>query len=218
MNIFPDEKEIPFKVLPDKILVNGPGYRFKMDHIFVKVGPALRYRYLFNDAPKPLKGEIILVVLPYWDHLIRDILEIIHDVDWPKPLKIKFHPTVDWKKYKKMIPLKFSVTSESLHELFFSSNMVVGDSTGAIIEAVALGIPVINISKPTSFSHEYLPKTGKGIIWDQAKEAGEVSTLITHFQKILKENPEKLKEEGARLKSLYFAEPTDELIDQAFEL
>ncbi len=182
------------------------------------MGPALRYGHLFNVAPPPLSREVILVVLPHWDHMVRDVLQAIREVDWPKPVKIKFHPTMDWRAYKRTIPHKFSITSEPLQKLIFQAFMVVGGGTGAMLEAASLGIPVVNFIKPKSFIHECMPEIGKGIIWDQANEAGEIGKIITQFQKTLDENPERLKEEGARLKSLYFAEPTDELIGQAFGL
>ena len=49
MNLVPDENEIPFKVVPDKILVNGPGYLFNSELITISIGPSLRYRHLFNS-------------------------------------------------------------------------------------------------------------------------------------------------------------------------
>ena len=48
MNIVADEQEIPFKVIPDKILVNGSGYHFDSAKVRMAVGRALRYKYLFN--------------------------------------------------------------------------------------------------------------------------------------------------------------------------
>ena len=218
MNIFPDESEIPFNVVPDKVLVNGPGYRFDSGKISVGVGPALRYKYLFDFDSLRSTGEIVLVSLPYYDHVVRDILEVIREVDWPKPVKIKFHPTMDWRKYEKMIPQKFSITNASLQKLLCQALMVVGNSTGVMVEAASIGIPVINIKNPNSFSHDYMPEIGKGVIWDEVEEPDEIGKLITQFQKILNEEPKRFKEEGDRIRSFCFSEPTDDLIGQAFEL
>lgn len=218
MNLFADEQEVPFDVVPDRILVNGPGYSFDSSQVRVSVGPSLRYKHLFDGGLLSPARDNILVVLPYWDHVVCDILEIVRQIDWPKPVKVKFHPAMNWRKYEWMILDKFSVTDESIEKLFPHALMVVGDSTGAIIEAASLGIPVINISKSGSFSHDYMPEIGKGIIWDQVEEVEEVSKLVTQFQKMLEENPGQLKEEGTRLKSFCFSEPTDVLIGQAFEL
>jgi len=219
MNIFPDQNDIAFNLVPDKILVNGPGYRYDLDQVKVDVGPALRYKHLFEDTlEKPLAGDIILVVLPYWDHLVRDILGIIRDVDWPRPVKIKFHPSMNWKNYEGMIPGKFSVTNESIQELLSKTLMVAGNGTGSLIEALSLGIPVISINKSSSFSHDFMPEIGKGLIWDRAEGAEGVSKLIAQFQDTIDKNSTRLKEEGIRVRSFCVSEPTNELIDQAFEL
>ena len=219
MNIFPDQNDIPFNLMPDKVLVNGPGFRYDFDQVKVDMGPSLRYKHLFEDAQgEASTGDIILVVLPYWDHLVRDILEIIRDINWPKPVKITFHPSMDCKKYEGMIPEGFSVTSEPIQELLAQTFMVAGSCTGALLEALSLGIPVININKASSISHEFIPEIGKGIIWGQAEDAEGVRTLIAQFQNSIDKNSTQLKEEGLRIRSFCFSEPTEELIGQAFEL
>ena len=125
---------------------------------------------------------------------------------------------MNWKNYKEMIPKKFTVTSESIQKLFSQALMVAGNSTGAIVEALALGIPVISVNKASSISHDFMPEIGKGIIWDRAEDAEGVRKLIAQFKNTMDKNSTQLKEEGVRIRSLYFSEPTDELIGQAFEL
>jgi hypothetical protein len=216
MNIVPDEQEIPFKVVPDKILVNGSGYRFDSDRIKLDIGPSLRYKYLFDHKIK--NKEFILVVMPYWDHITLHMLDMIRKVDWPTPVVIKFHPTVNWKNFKIKIPENFSVSNKDLSSLLPKASITIGHSTGALVEAAALGIPVIDIQYTDNFSHYYMPEIGKEILWSEAKNVKEVESLIYKFQKTLEENPEQLKEEGRKIKSFCFSEPTDELINQAFEL
>ena len=211
------------RLFPEAKVAIGPpidhGFYYDFDQVKVGVGPALRYKHLFKDCHEaPLLEEIVLVVLPYWDHLVRDILGIIRDVDWPKPVKIKFHPTMNWKNYKEMIPEKFTVTNESIQTLLFQAFMVAGNSTGVIVEALALGVPVILVNKANSINHDFMPEIGKGIIWDRAENEEGVRKLIIKFKKTMGENSTQLKEEGARIRSFCFSEPTDELISQAFEL
>lgn len=217
MNLFPDVDEIPFKVIPDKILVNGPSFRFNLDQVPVEVGPSLRYKYLFNSVGSKV-GGFILVVMPYWDHVTNHVLSVIREVDWPVPVKIKFHPTMNWEKYKTKIPEKFSVTTEPLPSVLPGALMVVGHSTGALVEAAALGIPVIDILCPKKFSHDYTPESGNGVIWGQADNSKDVGLLIKNFQETLKENPKQLEGEGREMRSFCFAEPTEELMRRAFEL
>ena len=53
---------------------------------------------------------------------------------------------------------------------------------------------------------------------DTELSVDSLKKLVVQFEKALDENPEQLKEEGVRLKSFCFSEPTDELIGRAFEL
>jgi ABC-type Fe3+-hydroxamate transport system substrate-binding protein len=96
--------------------------------------------------------------------------------------------------------------------------MVAGSSTGALVEALSLGIPVISINKASSISHDFIPEIGKGIIWGRAENAEGVRKLIAQFQNTMSENSTQLKEEGIRIRSFCFSAPTDELIGRAFEL
>ena len=143
---------------------------------------------------------------------------MVSKVDWPVPVVIKLHPTRDWKNYEAMIPEKFSITSEPISQLLKKTLIAVGQCTGGLMEAGALGIPAIDIQCPEKFSHFYMPEIGKGILWDQAKNAQEIERLIKQFQKTLKENSEQLKEEGKKMKAFCFSDPTEEAINQAFEL
>ena len=218
LNIVPDEHEASFDVIPDKVLVNGPGYLFESECTQIDIGPSLRYAHLFNAEVHPSVGEIILVLMPFWDHVVRHILTIIREVDWPVPVEIKFHPATDRKTYGNCLPEGGRVTDENLAELLQRTRMILGRVSGSQVEAAALGIPVIDIRDPDQFSHGCMPETGKGILWDEAVGAGEVARRVSQFQEILQSNPSLLKEEGARLRSTYFTEPTDELIGQAFGL
>jgi hypothetical protein len=96
--------------------------------------------------------------------------------------------------------------------------IVLGNGTGSLVEAVALGIPVINIQSRSGFSHNYMPEAGKGVLWDHAVEAKEVTRLVSKFKNFLESDPSRLKKEGEQIKSNLFSAPTDKLIGQAFQL
>ena len=96
--------------------------------------------------------------------------------------------------------------------------IVLGNGTGSLVEAIALGIPVIDIQNRLEFSHDYMPELEKGIIWNQVTEANDIIQLVDRFQKTLESDSSRLKKEGARIKSSIFSEPSDESIGKAFEL
>ena len=217
MNLVPDENEIPFKVVPDKILVNGPGYLFNSELITISIGPSLRYRHLFNSHKLRSKPEYFLIIMPYWDHIVYHIFEVLKGVDWPLPLKIKFHPDTDSDKFKLDFPGMFSVTNQSIPSLLNKTFITIGCSP-ALIEAASLGIPVIQIQYLDNFNHDYMPEIGKGILWDIANDAKDINNLINMFQLTLNNNPYLFKDEGRKIKSFCFSEPNERLINTAFDL
>jgi hypothetical protein len=218
LNIVPDDCEAPFGLIPDKILVNGTGYQFESEHTQVNIGPSLRYAHLFNTEIHPSEGTTILVLLPIWDDIVSNILRILCEIDWTMPVEIKFHPSTNQKILKTSLPKKSLVTEKSLPELLMRAQIVIGGGSGSQVEAAALGVPVIDIQEPNRFSYSYMPEIGRSILWDRATDAEGVTEIVNRFQEALLLTPLQLKEEGTRLKSVYFSEPTDELIGQAFEL
>ena len=83
------------------------------------------------------------------------VLRIICDVDWNLPVKIKFHPITNLKKYKMKIPKFFSVTNEELLDLLPKVRIVAGGSSGAQLALAAMGIPVIDINNPNFIKYIY---------------------------------------------------------------
>ena len=133
-------------------------------------------------------------------------------------MEVKFHPSADRKLYEHSLSRRFSVTEKSLPDLFMKAKMVVGRGSGSQLEAAALGIPVIDILNPDEFSHCCMPEMGRGVLWDQAINADDVVRIVSKFQKVLQADPSRLREEGTRIRSCYFSEPTDELIGQMLGL
>jgi hypothetical protein len=217
LSIFPDEGEVCFGVVPDKVLVNGTGYLFELENIPVSIGPALRYAYLFDEKDYQANRDIVLVVMPFVNSMIQHILKVIREVDWPVPVEIKFHPSTDINKYDSEELNRFFVTNQALSELLPKVLVVVGHG-GLLVEALALGLPAIDIHKQLEFNHDYMPELGKKILWDRATNANDITRLINEFQKSLELDSPRLKKEGEQIKSNIFSEPTDELIGKAFEL
>ena len=218
LNIIPDEAEIRFGVLPDKILVNGRGCSLRLKHIFEAVGPSLRYAKLFHTQTDPSNGDIVLVLLPYWDHAIKNILNLIRGIKWSVPVVIKFHPAVEKSSYSSQILSKFLVTDEDLYVLFKRAQVAVGCSSGALVEAMCLGIPVVDIVDPKQFVHNYMPAEEKGILWDKAVHEEDINLILKRFEEVLRVNPFLFRERGERIRDMLFCKPTDEQIVSAFDL
>ena len=86
------------------------------------------------------------------------------------------------------------------------------------MEATSLGIPVINIESHNRLSHEYLPKFGKGVIWQNAKSGAEIVKWLSVFRGLLNTKAELINTIAQKHKEMFFCEPTGEMIDEAFGL
>jgi hypothetical protein len=96
--------------------------------------------------------------------------------------------------------------------------MVIGASTGSMVEAVSLGIPVISIVNGTGFSHNYLPAFGKGALWDFATTSEEVIALVEKFNFALENKRNEINRIAKKTREMYFCEPTEGKIIKAFDL
>ena len=156
--------------------------------------------------------------MPYWDFAINYIFDIIKVIDWSAPILIKFHPTTKWEKYKTKISNNSSITNEKIPLLLPRGLIVIGHSSGTLIEAASFGVPVIDIQCPGKFNHNFFPEVGRDILWGKADNAKEVEILFKKFISTINSNPESLRKEGKNLRSICFTEPTEDFINKAFEL
>jgi len=199
-------------------LVNGPDYNLGLKVIPEEVGPSLRYGKLFGVKADPARGDIILILLPYHDHVGRYVLEFIKEVDWPAAVMIKSHHTTEKDKYVAHISSEFSVTDEDLYVLFGRARMVVGRGTGALVEAACLGIPTIEIAGSAKFNYDYMPEYGRGVLWDKATHKEDVCRLMRQFEEALRLDASALRVMGEKMRDKYFCESTEEQFIRAFDL
>jgi hypothetical protein len=221
-SINPDESEINFGIVPDKIVVNGPFYLPQKSHIKYRVGPSLRSGRLFKTQANPAESENILILMPYFEPQIEYFLKLINQMDLTQSLLLKFHPGVDRQKFEKRIKQGVQIVEGDLFDFLVKSKMVIGMATSTLAEAACLGIPAVSIENNeeglTEFSHSFLPKLGKGIIWDNASNVFEVSDRINKFTTLMEQKPEKIAEMGRKYKEIFFCPPSHQKIIEAFDL
>ena len=133
-------------------------------------------------------------------------------------LFVKFHPATDKKKYAHRMKGKMQIVDNDIYDLFNRVGCVIGKSTGALVEATSLGIPVINIETGMEISHNYLPEFGKGIIWENASNGAEIVKWTRMFSDLITTKSDLIHSIAEKHKEIFFCEPTDEIIDETFEL
>lgn len=217
---FPDKKEEKFGVVPDKILVNGKYYMPQDSQLNCSIGPSLRYKYLFDLNLDDFQRKKVLVLLPYYDNGIMEILDILRDVGslTSKNVLIKFHPGTDKEKFLNLLPSGIEITEKDLCELFKFTKTVIGRDSGTLVEAVSAGIPVVVIEKEGMKSFDYLPRLGKGIIWSVARNKEELIKLLHHFDYAIEYKKEEIRIIAKQYREMFFCEPTEDKIIEAFDL
>ena len=204
---------------PNIVLVNGP--YFKHEHIGVpcKVGPSLRYARLFETSiMAPQSDKKTLVVLSYFEAAARFAIELAVKVDPPENLMFKFHPASPHRHLKMLLP-DGSVTLEGdLLDVFHETGLLIGSSSGALVEAVAVGIPVIVSCEKNSTRYTYIPDIGRGLLWEYASSVKEVQEAKAKlFDAITNRNEQRVKAIEA-LRTLLFTRPSTLAIVEMLDL
>ena len=218
LNLHVDKNEISFRVIPDRILVNGSYYLRNESTLDFKVGPSMRYARLFQTHVDARNKTTLLVLMPFFEHEINEILKMINEAKLSEKIFIKFHPSTNISKYTQQLEGVMQVTEDDIYTLFDRVGCVIGQSTGALVEATSLGIPVINVTIRNGISYDYLPEFGKGVIWQNASSGDEIIKWVTFFRNLLKDKPDLISSIAKKYKGMFFCEPTDKRINEAFEL
>ena len=219
LNVPADEKEKEFDVIPDRIIVNGPAFMEERSSLDYRVGPSLRYGELFKVSVDPEKQTEILVLLPYSLEISRLILKVVRDAGMKStPFVVKMHPTRNLDELGDLIGENWFVRDDNIYGQFKRTRMVIGSSSGSLVEAAAVGIPVIQVKTTGVLDFAMLPELGKGIIWEEVSNGPELRSVAGSFDRRLKEDLRGIREVASRYKKMFFCEPTNERIIEAFDL
>jgi hypothetical protein len=66
--------------------------------------------------------------------------------------------------------------------------------------------------------HNYLPHFGKGILWERAETASDMVGLVDKFGSSVKDDARQIQDTGEEFRRMFFCEPTEEMVLDAFEL
>ena len=170
--LYPTDYEISCRIAPDSIAVTGPVLvRQAMGYTNVPVfeAPAFRFKYLWNQRqakPEP-RNYTILIGLP---NSIKEAYEIVHLInDLAKIIKldvIKFlvkpHPSHNIEHIKNSINRKVykkvKCVNENMSELMERSDLYIGASTSACVEALTKNLHVIILGSSRGLTSNPIPE------------------------------------------------------------
>ena len=218
INIHVDRNETPAN-MPDIILVNGPYYKHENIDIPCKVGPSMRYARLFGTSIAPTHNKKTLVVLSQFQAEARFTVELAVEAERQEDLMFKPHPTLQNASKREMpFPAGSLIVKGNLYDLFYKSSLVIGSSSGSLVEAAVVGIPVIICNEKDVANYTYMPDIGRGLLWESASNVEELKEAKSKlFAAVTYRNGERLAAIDA-LRSALFNCPTNKAVVECLDL
>ena len=216
LQLSPIKIESDFKYVPNTIAVIGKKIRKKIIKFNSKqkviTAPAFRYSYLWNIKKKNNNKKInILFALPVTEYDSYTIIKMI-PISLIKEKKInifiKPHPTMNKKVIEKYLnkskKFSYKIVEGAIDKNLIKTDILVSSMSIASLEALALGIPVINIHRNIGMSYNSIPEEIPKILWRHCSSQKEVSEAIEYFTKKKVIQLIKRKKYGKNIKKSFF--------------
>jgi hypothetical protein len=216
-------------VLPREIAVIGKGLRDSTKEfdstLKTKIVPALRFSHLWeNNLVIPSsKYFTIFFALPYsWVESNEIFQALINNLDYlinnNIRIIVKTHPTMNIEYVKNMIVSNhsniFSLVDESFIHCLSKSDMVISGMSGAVIESIVFGIPVILLRNRRGITFNPIPKEIPQGIWTMCDSSDKIIGLIQKYSSISDEQLQSYKELGKQVRESYFEPVTKEGVQE----
>ena len=213
------ESEREFKVTPDIVLVNGPAFLQESDKFQYRLGPSLRYKWLFSANDTGVGKSGCVICLSYLAILSSEMLEVCSAAESLSelPIPVRAHPAFANNALPRL-PNKWHYTDKELPQLLGDAAVLVTSESGTALEAAAVGTSVIIVASQSSFTCNPMFQIGKGELWDIAFGPGEVDAVFQQLLLFRQNQPIKIQDLADYYKAQCFVEPTVDAIKKAFDL
>ena len=180
-----------------------------------KVVPAFRFAHLWDEAifnPDP-GYYTIFFALPYSRVESKEIFDaLFENLDYMinKNIRIimKPHPTMNIKYVESLIGSNhsnvFSLVDESFIECLSKSNLLISGMSGAVIESIVFGIPVIILRSRKGITFNPIPKEIPQGIWTMCNFGNEIIDLIQRYDSMSDEKVQHFKNLGKQVRANYY--------------
>ena len=221
VNVKIPNSEIKYQVTPDIVLVNGTANIDETSLLDYKVGPSLRYKSIFQPVIESSLNHTydVLVLLSYLSSESERMLKLISKSEFTdRAVGVKLHPALNPSTVKRLMRPSWEIVGGDLYEQLKKTNIVIVTASGTAVEAATMGKSVIIISNNEGLTTNPMLNLGKGVIWDFADTAAELSIIKDKLLNIRVKHPDKVSEISRRYKKLLFTDLSKTEILSQFDL
>jgi hypothetical protein len=215
--------EKKFGTTPDTILVTGSYYVPENSNHEYKIGPAFRYKSIFNSVKKESihhNSGAILVMLSYIEKDSEKMIDLLKEGRQFKGrvIHLKIHP--DHKqhkqKYEKYINMdKWKIINNI--DNIQSYSIVITSGSGTAMEFAAMGLSIIILATTTIVANP-MPDYGKGIIWELANNSPSLESAYRLLVNQRNINKDKIFEHSRYYRKKFFSPVDDSIVMNNFGL
>lgn len=204
---------------PDVILVTGKGYVPNKSYYRYKVGPALRFKKLYDTQYSINTTGKIIVMLPYVQSDAFHIIEVLKKSSFLKTVQIDFkiHPDniKEKKHYLKLFENNWSLIQEVPTITDYS--FVISSGSGSMVEMACLGLSAIIITSNNSFTSNPMPAIGYNQNWGIINNPDQLQQTYKYLFEFRTTNLKQFEENILYLRNYVLSEVSDLKIKESFD-
>jgi len=217
---YPSEKEYTSGIVPPIVAVCGESLveerkRF-CRQLKIEVAPAFRNQGVWQESRSqeiPTKG-CVMAVLPLETENAKEIIEIVKDTAVLLAGKtvrffIKPHPAARMKSiYGEFLSPALEIIEGDIKQYWDHIDVVVGNTSSVLLEAVARGKPVIVIGNRRGITNNPIPEQLDEDIWRLVFTSGELAETVEYYLSLSFEVKKRFATIGEKIRAQYFAPVT----------
>ena len=212
-SIYLQDEDHKLNTAYEKVLVNGKYYVQQRKNIKYELGVSLRYNNVFSFEIHNKEANNVLVLGSY---ILRDTENMLRNLSSIDNLLFKNHPVLDIKKLGTLVD-KVTLVDDNIYTLFNKCSIVIGISSGTLVEAVACGKSVIVVASEEYLTANPLVYHGKGKIWDIAFSKDDVKIMYNKLKTFRENNFNEIKSISMWYRDNFFVEPSKSNILKIFK-
>jgi len=224
LSLFLSKQDEILKIIPDRFLVMGKIAKDYINKLNVGVNvdytPIFRYSSVYKRINDKRNPNDLIVLFGYGlENTVSTIDMLVKIKDELKmfdKILLKFHPAskinkgVIEKYLRYRLPKEFLQIDGTLEDSLKTVRIGVCGATGAAVELVCHGIPVIVSGGRNSLTMNYLALKEEHYLWRLCFNECELKESLKDLNRILQEKPGLVKEKAEEFRKSYFNENSEQ--------